>query len=203
MKKTLTFLSLLVLVLLFVQCEKDHSLQPTSDRIHINDRPIFQHQVILPIDNDREDDFGFFNLTHTFNFGGFLPMSDVVFETVTHIEAVAYDDANNNISITVDAVFEEGTDEMPALFETIELTLNDVSEGSHTITPNTNTCYITTDDLNGVETEGLFTVGNVSISEVTDTYIVGTYSIGNVGGGCIIDESTMLGRIDGDFQVFF
>ncbi|MGB1205135.1 MAG: hypothetical protein ACPG5B_05785 [Chitinophagales bacterium] len=196
---------LLFAILLFVQCEKDHSLQPTSDRIHINDRPVFQHHV-LPIDieeDGREDDLGYFTLTHIFNFGGFAPMPDVVCETETSVEAVVYDETNNNISITVDAIFEEGTDEMPAFSETIELILNSVSEGSHSITPNTNTCYITSDNQYCFENEGLFTVGNVSILEVTDTYVIGAYSIGSAMGGCVIDESMLFGLIEGDFQIFF
>ena len=92
---------------------------------------------------------------------------------------------------------------MPAFSETIMLNLNGLSEGPHTITPNTNTCYISSDNQYSFGNEGLFATGNVTISEITDTYVVGAYSIGSAMGGCVIDETVMFGRIDGDFQVFF
>ena len=203
--KNLTHFCCLFTILFFVQCEKAPTLQPTSDRIPFNQIPVLEKEVIwtAAIDNDREDDLGYFNLTHTFNFGGFLPLPDVVCVTETSIETVNYDEANSNLSITIDAVFEQATDEMPAFSETISLHLNELSEGSHTITPNTNTCYISTNNELGFETEGLFTLGNVTILAITDTYVAGSYSIGNTGGGCVIDESMMFGRIDGDFQLFF
>jgi len=207
--KTMYSVCFLFAILLFVQCEKDSSLNPTptSDRVLANTSPTvnFHQEIVWPdaIDNDRDVEVGFFNLTHIFNFGGFMPMPDVVCVTETSVETVDYDATQNMVNIEVEAVFSENTDEMMPFTETIILNIADVAEGTHTITPNTNTCYINTDNEMGFENQGLFTLGSVTISEITDTYIVGSYSIGNAMGGCVIDESMMFGLIEGDFQIYF
>ncbi|MGB1205133.1 MAG: hypothetical protein ACPG5B_05775 [Chitinophagales bacterium] len=196
MKKTLTFLSLLVLVLFFVQCEKDKNFyNSTSERIHINELPVFEFQP--PVLEQQETDY--FNLTQTlsqFCYFGFIEP----FEMETSIEEVFYNSSENSIDITIHAnILIDGG----SIFENYHFRINGLSEGIHNISEDVtdNYCFVAMSILppatqgQGIEIDEFFETGSITITELTDEYFSGFYSVNSP-----LDN---VGNVAGDFQISY
>ena len=203
MKKILTFFSLFVLILLFVQCEKDKNFHtPISERTLLGETPVLELQpTVIWTTSAEQQETDYFNLTHTID-----ELGSMFLETEANIASVSYDETFNVIDIVIEAVYQDMTG--VSFSEIVSLNLSGIEVGTYAIDGVNNTCSIEINMGYTMFNDELF-VGSVTISEAEADYIRGFYSIGEYVSDFNIFCATpplanvSFGVIEGDFQISF